>query len=153
MRAGCVTPGAIARVCPWALLLEGCVFGFRSTLNFAPFSTAQQSVTLTVTVAPTITGKLEQNKPLVVAMIAPLGLLGLLPIIGKKRKRLRMYLVLAAMLTMGAAIAGCSGGSSSSTGATITPPAGTQSFVVTAAGSSSSGNVSHQLQLTIIITN
>ena len=82
------------------------------SLSFPFFSTTPQTMTLTVTVAPTITGKLEQNKPFVVAMIAPLGLLGLLPIIGKKRKRLRMYLVLAAMLTMGAAIAGCSGGSS-----------------------------------------
>ena len=123
------------------------------SLSFPFFSTTPQTMTLTVSVASTITGKLEQNKSLVVAMIAPLGLLGLLPIIGKKRKRLRMYLVLAAMLTMGAAIAGCSGGGSSSSGATTTPPAGTQSFVVTAAGSSSSGNVSHQLQLTIIITN
>jgi hypothetical protein len=124
------------------------------SLSFPFFSTTPQTMTLTVSVASTIIGKIEQSKPFLMAMVAPLGLLGLLPIIGKKRKRLRMYLVLAAMLTMGAAIAGCSGGGSTpSGGATTTPPAGTQSFVVTAAGSSSSGNVSHQLQLTIIITN
>jgi hypothetical protein len=105
-------------------------------------------------VASTTIGKIEQSKPFLMAMIAPLGLLGLVPLIGKKRKRLRMYLVLAAMLTLGAAIAGCSGGGSTPSGdATTMPPAGAQGFVVTAAGSSSSGNVSHQLQLTIIITN
>jgi len=119
------------------------------SVTFSSGATTAQTLTLSVTVASTI-GMLEQSSPVLMAMIAPLGLLGLLPLVGKNRKRLRLYLgIVALALTAAGAITGCSSAGSSAN----LPPAGTQTFTVTAAGSSSSGTISHQLQLTINITN
>ena len=124
------------------------------TFNNPSVPAPAQTLTLIIMVGAT-TGMLERRSPVLLAMAMPLGLLGFLPMIGRNRKRLRLWIVLAALtLTLGGAIAGCSSsGSSSSSGATTTPPAGAQSFTVTASGSSSSGTTSHQLQLTINIKN
>jgi hypothetical protein len=123
-----------------------CTFNPSSSLSFSSGATAPQTLTLNVAVASTI-GMLEQRSPVVLAMAMPLSLLGLLPLVGKMRKRLRLYLgIVALALTFAGAITGCT----SPGGSTNLPPAGTQTFTVTAAGS---GNISHQLQLTITVTN
>jgi hypothetical protein len=115
-------------------------------------STAPQTLTLIVTVG-SASGMLERRGPVMLAIAMPLGLLGLLPFVGKNRKRLRLCLAIVGLaLTLGGAIAGCSS-AGSSTATSNLPPVGAQSFAVTAAGSSSSGTTSHQLQLTINITN
>ena len=45
---------------------------------------------------------LEGSRPVLLAMIAPLGLLGCLPLAGKKRKRLRLYLGIVALALVAA---------------------------------------------------
>jgi len=119
-----------------------CTFNPTSdSLTFAPGATTAQTLTLIVAVAKT-TSMLQRSSPAILAMAMPLGLLGLLPLVGKKRKHLRLYLgIVALALTVGGAVAGCSSAS--------LPPPGTQSFTVTA----SSGAISHQLHLSINLTN
>ncbi len=119
-----------------------CAFKPSSSLDFSRDATTPQTLTLTVSVASTV-AMLERNHSAMLAMAMPLGLLGLLPFVDKSRKRLRLYLgIIALALTVGGGIAGCSSGP-------LLPPAGTQTFTVMA----SSGTISHQLHLTITITN
>jgi hypothetical protein len=123
-----------------------CTFNPTSgSLTFASGATAAQQLTLTVAVASTI-GMLERSSPVMLAMAMPLGLLGFLPFVGKKRKRLRLYLgIVALSLTAAGAITGCASASSSSN----LPPAGTQNVTVTGG----SGGISHKIQLAIMISN
>ena len=130
-----------------------CAFNPSSgSLTFASGATAAQTITLTVSVASTIS-RLELQRPFLLAMAIPLGLLGLLPVTGGKRKRLRFYLgIVLLAITAAGVVAGCSSSGGSSPTSSL-PPAGNQSFTVSASGSSSTGTISHQLQLTIDITN
>jgi hypothetical protein len=121
-----------------------CTFTPSNTITFPILSPTPQTLTLTVAVAKTTTTA-QQTKTFILAMVAPIGLLALLPMVGTTRKRLWAALLLAMFaFTAAGMIAGCGGGSAN------LPPVGSQNFFVTAAGS---GNISHQLQLTIDITN
>jgi len=120
-------------------------------LTFASGATTAQTIQLTVAVASTVSS-LRTGAPVMWAMIGPLGLLAFLPLIGRDRRRLRRALgTYALVFLLAGLIAGCSG--SSPAPMAKLPPAGKQTITVTASGSSPSGNVSHQLQLTITVTN
>jgi hypothetical protein len=109
-------------------------------------ATVPQMLTLTVAVAST-TSMLQRSSPVMLAMAIPLGLLGFLPLVGKNRKRLRLYLgIFALALTAAGAITGCT----SSSNTTNLPPAGIQTIVLNATGN---GGVVHALNLKINITN
>jgi hypothetical protein len=114
-------------------------------------------VTLAVKVDATIAAILEPHGPttfgsiklgpIALAMMAPLGLLGLLPFVSKNRKRLRLYLgIVALALTVASVITGCTSAGNPSN----LPPAGAQTIVVNA---TSNGGVVHPLNLIINITN
>ena len=124
-----------------------CTFNpINATVTFNSGATAAQTLTLTVVVASTIS-MLEGSRPVLLAMIAPLGLLGFLPLAGKNRKRLRLYLgIVALALVAAGAITGCT---SSSTTSNL-PPAGPQAIVVNA---TANGGIAHSLNLIINITN
>ncbi len=129
-----------------------CSFSPSSSLTFTG-GTTPQNVSLNVSVAAAI-GMLQRGRPFLWAMLMPMGLLGFLPLAGGRRKHLRSYLMLLALCCALAALgAGCGGGSVNSSASSNLPPAGTQTFAVTAASSASTGSISHQVQLTITITN
>ena len=91
-----------------------CVFTPSNSVTFTSGVTTAQMETLNVTVLANI-AMLDLHRPFLAAMAMPLGLLAVLPIVGRKRKRLRLCIVFAALtITLGGAIAGCSSSNSGS---------------------------------------
>ncbi len=113
------------------------------------------TVVLTVSAASSLAAP-QRRGPNLLETAVPVCLLGCLPIIAACRKRVRSYILLAVLAAASAvAIAGCRAGGVSSGGGTAPPsPSGQQTFVtVTTTGSSPSGTIFHQLQVTITVTN
>lgn len=124
-------------------------------------STTAQTVTLTVSVVSSAAQERRRGSAMVAAILTSFVMAGCLPIVIRKRNLVRSCLLFVALsIVLGAGLAGCaSGGGSMSSGQTNPPPpppnSGSQNvtLTVTAAGSSSSGAISHQVQVTIQITN
>ncbi len=140
-------PGTVTFSCGTLPTYITCTFNPTSgQLTFGSGATAAQTLMLTVAVANTSV-LLQRSSPVLLAMAMPLGLLGFLPLVGKNRKRLRLFLgIVALSLTAAGAITGCTSSSSSSANL---PPSGPQIVKV----NGGSGTILHEVDVNIIITN
>ncbi len=120
-----------------------------SPSSITPSGVQASTTQLTVSVAAT-TSSLRSGHSMMLAGIVPLGLFAILPIYSGRRRWHRLAGMIALCFAIGS-MPGCGGGGSSSpstvTQSPKTPPSGTQAVSITI----TSGGISHQLPLSIVI--
>jgi hypothetical protein len=131
--------GAVNLSCGTVPIYISCVFAPSSSVNVSGTTVTQ--VQVTIQVAATLS-KLNGNGSLVFAVVLPVGMLGVLPMLGRNRnRRFRSLILLVIAFVVAGGMVGC---------AAQLPPAGTQTITLISTGS---GGLSHQLPLQITITN
>jgi hypothetical protein len=131
-----------------------CAFNPSSgSLTFNGSSSTPETLTLTISVASSI-GEVGESRAFVAVVIMPFGLLGFILIAPGNRRRLWLRAKLtAAVLFLVGLMASCGGSGSAMGNGTTLPPAGAHTVTISASGSSPSGKITHQLKLTVTVTN